>query len=72
MVCLQEHENRKKKNAQWKMIEKQVEQFLTHWRARISERIGIENKQVTEFFYVGLKRSAKKPLPPPKNYQTFV
>ena len=30
-----EHENRKKRNIQWKMIEKQVDQMLQHWRARI-------------------------------------
>ncbi len=45
---LQEHENRRKKNQHWKQIEKQIEQVLTHWRARIGERIGLENKQVSK------------------------
>ena len=37
-----EHENRKKRNIQWKMIEKQVDQLLQHWRARI----GLESRAV--------------------------
>ena len=38
-----EHENRKKRNIQWKMIEKQVDQLLQHWRARI----GLESRAVS-------------------------
>lgn len=37
----QEHENRRKKNIQWQQIEKQIEQVLQHWRARI----GLEQKK---------------------------
>ncbi|ELU18389.1 hypothetical protein CAPTEDRAFT_227625 [Capitella teleta] len=40
-----DNENRKKKHAQWKVIEKQVEMMMLHWRARIGERIGLENKE---------------------------
>ena len=41
-----EHENRKKRNIQWKMIEKQVDQLLQHWRARI----GLESRAVSSKF----------------------
>ncbi|KAL3854398.1 hypothetical protein ACJMK2_013668 [Sinanodonta woodiana] len=37
----QEHQNRNKRNLQLQMIEKKVEEFLQHWRAKI----GLETKQ---------------------------
>ena len=48
----QEHENRKKKNAQWKVIEKQIEVMLIHWRTRIENKIGLESKQVCGNFLI--------------------
>lgn len=31
----QEHENCRRKNLQWKIVEKQIENFLLHWKAKI-------------------------------------
>jgi len=42
---MQEHENRRRKNLQWKLVEKQIENLLLHWKARI----GLDSKQVSEF-----------------------
>ena len=42
-----EHENKKKRHIQWKVIEKQIDHYLQHWRARI----GLENKQVVVFVH---------------------
>jgi hypothetical protein len=39
----QEHENRRKKNLQWKLVEKQIENFLLHWKARV----GLDTKTVS-------------------------
>lgn len=35
--------NKSRKNPQWRLIEKQLENVLTHWRSRI----GMEKKQVS-------------------------
>jgi len=42
-LALQEHENRRRKNLQWKLVEKQIENFLLHWKARI----GLDTKMVS-------------------------
>jgi len=45
---LQEHENRRRKNLQWKVVEKQIENFLLHWKARI----GIDAKLVSAILLI--------------------
>ena len=40
---LQERENRRRKNVHWKLVEKQIENFLLHWKARI----GLDTKLVS-------------------------
>ncbi|XP_064598102.1 dnaJ homolog subfamily C member 13-like isoform X2 [Liolophura sinensis] len=37
----QDHQNRNRMNAQWRVIEKKIDNFLQHWRARV----GLEKKQ---------------------------
>jgi len=42
-LTLQEHENRRRKNLQWKIVEKRIENFLLHWKARV----GLDTKLVS-------------------------
>lgn len=44
-----DNENKKKRSAQWRQIEQQVETLLLHWRARIGERIGLEKAKEVSY-----------------------
>lgn len=63
----QEHETRKRKNIQWKLVEKQIENVLLHWKARM----GIENKQQQQQEKLIVLRKRRQRIKSEANWKLF-